>query len=161
MFRVIVSDLTYDGCKIESPLVLLKGLKLTINVLRLGAFAAEVRWYSDGSAGLKFNGTEEVAEVAQRPREKRLSVRADVTLRRMGRNPYQASVYDFSPSGCKVEFVERPREGEQLFVKFDGLDSIEAEVRWVDGFHGGIAFKRPIYPAVFQLLLARMHINDV
>ena len=61
-----------------------------------------------------------------------------------------------SPRGCKVEFVERPRMDELVWVKFDWLAAIEAEVCWVDGFFGGLKFLRPIYPAVFELLLARL-----
>jgi hypothetical protein len=155
MLRVIVVDLTYDGCKITTPVALLKGIKVKLAVLRLGSFDAEVRWYADEHAGLKFIGNEEASE-PQRERQERLPVSAAVTLRRMGRAPYRARVFDFSPSGCKVEFVERPRVGEQLWVKVEGLDSIEAEVRWVDGFYGGVEFKRAIYPAVFELLLSRL-----
>jgi hypothetical protein len=59
--------------------------------------------------------------------------------------------------GCRIEFIERARPGEMLWVKFEGLDSLEAAVRWADGFYGGVEFARPIYPAVFELLLARLH----
>jgi hypothetical protein len=43
-----------------------------------------------------------------------------------------------------------------VWAKLDGFDSIEATVRWVDGFYGGLEFVRPIYPSVFDLLLARL-----
>jgi hypothetical protein len=36
-----------------------------------------------------------------------------------------------------VEFVDRPSVGERHWVKFDGLDGLEAEVRWVSGSRPG------------------------
>ena len=65
-------------------------------------------------------------------------------------------MYDISPQGCKVEFVERPRLDELVWVKFDGLEAIEAGVCWRDDFFGGVKFLRPIYLPVFEMLLARL-----
>ena len=36
-----------------------------------------------------------------------------------------------SPQGCRCEFIERPNIGERVWVKFDGLEAIESEVRWL------------------------------
>ena len=61
-----------------------------------------------------------------------------------------------SPSGCRVEFVDRPPVGERQWVKFKGLDAIEAEVSWLEGSSAGLHFLRPIHRAVFELLVARL-----
>ena len=45
---------------------------------------------------------------------------------------------------------------ERLDTMLSSFDSIEATVRWVDGFYGGLEFVRPIYPAVFDILLVRL-----
>lgn len=156
-FGISVIDLSYDGCKVETALALLPGLKLKVAILGLGAaLDATVRWYRDGCAGLEFDA-EETARAPRTPRKhERVETVGELSLRRAGRQQYQIRIFDLTPTGCRVEFVERPRSGELLWVKFPGFDSLEATVRWVDGFYGGLEFVRPIYPAVFDLLLARL-----
>lgn len=154
-FAIDVVDLSYDGCNIQTAVPLVPETKLKLSVLRLGALDAYVRWYKDGSAGLCFRS--EAPPRTETPRaQKRLELTADVAIRQTGRQPFQTRVLDLSPAGCKVEFVERPKIGEVVWAKFEGLASLEAEVRWVEGFHGGIEFKRAIHPAVFEMLAARL-----
>jgi hypothetical protein len=157
-FAISVCDLSYDGCKVETALALLAGVKLKLSILRLGgALDATVRWYKDGRAGLQFsnNGGSEESRVPRR--HERIRLEGEVSIRRTGRRNYQCRMFDLTPMGCRIEFIERARPGEMLWVKFEGLDSLEAAVRWADGFYGGVEFARPIYPAVFELLLARLH----
>ncbi|WP_185829158.1 PilZ domain-containing protein [Sphingomonas ginkgonis] len=150
-------DLSYDGAKVESPLALLPGLRFKLSVLRLGALDAEVRWCRDRIAGLRFAAAEPSALPVETPRSHpRIDLAGSVSLRRSGKHNYQARIFDLSPSGCRVEFVERPSLGESLWIRFDGLDSLEGTVRWLDGFYGGIEFNRHIYPVVYELLLARL-----
>lgn len=156
-FGVSVVNLSYDGCQVETELALLPGAKFRFSVLGFGgATEATVRWYKDGRAGLKFS-FDNILQKAETPRKhQRLEVSAELSLRRMGRQRYQGRLFDLTPTGCKVEFVERPRPGEMLWVKFVDLESIEATVRWVDGFYGGLEFVNPIHPAIFEFLLARL-----
>jgi hypothetical protein len=86
----------------------------------------------------------------------RVSLQAEVQLRRSGQHHYLVNVFDISPEGCKVEFVERPRLDETVWVKFDGYDAIQSSVCWVEGHSAGIEFERPIYPAIFELMVARL-----
>ena len=39
-------------------------------------------------------------------------------------------------------------------MKFDGLQPLEAEVCWIEGFNAGVNFVQPIHPAVFDRLVA-------
>lgn len=89
-------------------------------------------------------------------RSDRIALDADVSLRRSGQNTYRVRVYDVSPHGCKLEFVERPAFDEQVWVKFEGLDSIECLVCRIDGFVVGVEFVHPMHPAVFESLIARL-----
>ena len=153
---VDVLDLSYDGCCVDTPVELREGSTVKLSVVGLGANDAQVRWSADGKAGLSFaihsNWEREI-----KPRKaERIELSADLSLRRVGRQHYRARVFDASPQGCKVEFVERPRLDELVWVKFDFLDAVEAQVCWVDGFYGGVKFLRPIYPAVFDLLLTKL-----
>jgi PilZ domain len=86
----------------------------------------------------------------------RVALEAKVQLRRTGKQNYRVTVHDVSLDGCRLEFVERPKLDEMVWVKFDGLDAIPSNVCWVRGFDVGVEFHRPIYPAVFDLLVHRL-----
>lgn len=86
----------------------------------------------------------------------RVGLDAEVSLRRSGQTNYRANVHDVSQQGCKVEFVERPKLDEIVWVKFEGLEALEAMVCWIDGFAVGLEFKRPVHPAVFEVLMQRL-----
>ena len=88
-----------------------------------------------------------------RPREIRTALDAEVSLRRSGHHNYKVRVYDASPHGCRIEFVERPSLDERVWIRFEGLEGIEAQVCWVDGFVAGVEFVKPIHQAVFDRLV--------
>jgi hypothetical protein len=62
-------------------------------------------------------------------------------------------LFDLSPRGCKIEFVERPEIGELVWVKFDALQGIAARVRWIAGHVGGVQFEPAMHEAVFRNLI--------
>ena len=86
----------------------------------------------------------------------RTSLEAEVQLRRSGHLHYIVNVYDISPTGCRIEFVERPRLDETVWVKFKDLDAIESSVCWLEGSDAGVEFARPIYEPVFDALVSRL-----
>lgn len=86
----------------------------------------------------------------------RVALHAEVQLRRRGHHHYLVSVYDISREGCRVEFVERPRLDEKVWVKFQGLDPLQCTVCWIEGPSAGLEFERPMYPAVFDFLVSRL-----
>jgi len=59
-----------------------------------------------------------------------------VTLRRSGRLNFRVRIYDISPEGCRAEFVERPELHELVWIKFEGMHSLEAVVCWIAGKGG-------------------------
>ena len=86
----------------------------------------------------------------------RVAVNAKLSLRRSSQLSYRVHVFDASPDGCKIEFVEKPRLGERIWVKFDGLEPVGAVVCWTNGFIGGVRFERPIHSAVFREMILRI-----
>lgn len=100
-------------------------------------------------------GNDEVGGPRQR-RSARIALQAEVQLRRTGQSHYLVNVHDVSQEGCRLEFVERPRLDETVWVKFEGLDAIQSTVCWMRGHDVGVEFVRPIYPAVFDNLLTRL-----
>jgi hypothetical protein len=86
----------------------------------------------------------------------RRTVSAQVRLKRSGATSYPVRAYDISEQGCKVEFVERPRVGETVWVKFDALEAMRSTVRWTEAFTVGLEFERPIDTRVLEWLLNRL-----
>jgi hypothetical protein len=155
-YEICLADLSYEGCGVETSVELTPGDLVKLSVLRLGGIEAEVRWCQDGKAGLVFTPPAGEAKRHSPRRSERVSLTADVSLRRIGKATFRVTINDLSPEGCKVQLVERPSEGERVLVKFDGLEVLESKVCWVDSFTAGLKFVRPMHPAVFDLLLARL-----
>jgi hypothetical protein len=154
--QIYVLDLSYEGCGIDTPVALEPSEAIKLSVLTLGAIDAVVRWSSGGKAGLVFAPQPAARKKHWPRRSKRIPLTAEVTLRRLGRATFRVGVSDVSPEGCKVELVERPSIDEHVLVKFDGLEPLESEVCWVEGFTAGVKFVRPMHPAVFDLLVVRL-----
>jgi hypothetical protein len=94
---------------------------------------------------------------ARKPRKaNRISLDAEVTLRRPGKSNYRVRAFDASPGGCKLEFIERPDLGEFLWVKFEGLELLEARVCWTEGFTAGVEFQKTLHPGVFEMVIKRL-----
>ena len=155
--EILVLDLSYEGCGIETPAELTPGQQVTVSVLRRGAIQAIVRWTSGGKAGLVFEPEEAEAERQQLPRSsERTALSAEVVIRRLGKANFRVRVFDLSPHGCKVELIELPGIGEHVLLKFDGLEVLEAEVCWVERNCAGVRFEKVIHPAVFDLMVERL-----
>jgi PilZ domain-containing protein len=97
------------------------------------------------------------ARMTQPRRSARIALDAEVMVRRPGKLNYRVKVFDVSPHGCRIEFVDRPKLDERAWIKFEGLEALEALVCWVDGFVAGVEFERPLHGAVFDLLVSRLH----
>lgn len=155
--EVLVLDLSYEGCGIETPVPLEAGEAIRLSVIGLGIIEAHVRWIADGRAGLVFDAERTEEQPKHWPRRyERTALTAEVSLRRLGKFNYRVRVFDFSREGCKVEIVELPRLEEHVLVRFEGLEALEAEVCWIDGMTAGLRFERTIHPAVFAMLVERL-----
>lgn len=152
---VRVIDLSCNGCRIETCSSLAVGEEVKLSVLGRGASRAKVRWYKGRKAGLSFE-TEPSPRKHWPRRVQRVPVTAEVFLRRTAKLGHLARVFDMSCYGCRCEFIERPRMDERVWVKFEGLEALGADVCWVEGSSCGVRFPNPIHPAVFDMLLYRL-----
>ena len=153
---VVLLDLSYEGCGIETPVELQPGEAIKLSILCRPAIDAVVRWYDKGRAGLVFGAEDPTEKAYMTRRSPRIALGGEVSLRRLGQNNYRVRVNDLSPEGCSVDLVERPRVGEHMLIKFDGIEALEAEVCWVEGFVAGLRFQQAIHPSVFDILLERL-----
>jgi hypothetical protein len=151
---VKVLDLTYDGCSIATLVPLLVGERVKLSVLGRGAISARVQWHKGRRAGLLFE-TGRISKTSWPRKAERIAVSAEVSLRRSGRLSYRVATTDLTRFGCRCEFVERPAVYERMWIKFDGLESIEATVCWVESSSLGLMFVHALHPAVFDVLLMR------
>jgi hypothetical protein len=152
---VKVIDLSYDGCAVHTLIALRPGEKVKLSVLGRGAVNAVVRWYGSRRAGLLFV-PDRVARTHWPRKAERVEVDAEFSLRRSGRLSYRVKAYDVTRFGCRCEFVERPTVYERVWAKFEGLETIEAAVCWVEESSLGLMFKKSLHQAVFDMLLDRM-----
>jgi hypothetical protein len=153
-------DLSYEGCKIRTEGPFSPGDQLKLSVFDRGLIDAEVRWFENGIAGLTFGSYAPPAKPLWPRRSERVAVTASLTLRKPGQANFRVRVVDASPEGCKIEFVDRPSIGDRIWVKFDGLETLESEVCWVENFMMGVTFARPLHPAVFDLIIERLNQGD-
>ena len=86
----------------------------------------------------------------------RLPLEAEVTVRRAGFPNFRVQIDDISTDGCRIEFVDRPSLDERVWVKLDGLASLEGKVAWVKDRSAGIKFDQPMHPAVLEDLVTRL-----
>lgn len=154
--EVTLLDLSYEGCSVETDLELTAGDKVELSVMSRGAIEAEVRWFANGKAGLVFANKEAPEKRYWPRRHDRRPVEAQVAMRRLGKGSHRVRVYDISPSGCRVEFIDKPQLDENVVIRFDGLEGMHSEVCWTSPNCAGLRFERAIHPAVFDLLVDRL-----
>lgn len=94
----------------------------------------------------------------QRPveRPERHPFGAEIEIRRAHSLKYRVTIRDFSPSGASLNLVDRVELDEIIWIKLDGLESLEAKVCWTRDFVAGIKFAKPLHPSVFDMLVERL-----
>lgn len=153
---VKVLDLSYEGCSIATQVPLVPGEKVKLSALGRGASAATVRWYKERKAGLLFQ-SEPVSRQRWPRKAKRIDFRAVASLRRSQRPTYRVTMLDVTRFGCRIEFIERPKIYEHVWIKFNVLASMEAIVCWVEESSLGLMYVNPIHPAVFDMFMGGLN----
>ncbi|MEP6982523.1 MAG: PilZ domain-containing protein [Sphingomicrobium sp.] len=156
---VKVVDLSYDGCSLRTLVRLTPGEDVRLSLLgRKSAVNALVRWYDSRRAGLLFLPDKPSRERSPRKAD-RIPVRGEASLRRSAGTSYRVATYDVTRFGCRCEIVDRPRIDECVWIKFDGLEAVEAAVCWIEGSSMGLMYKNAWHPAVFEMLLDRLNLE--
>ena len=81
-------------------------------------------------------------------RVRRTKVGLPGTVRERSRSAVPATVKDISLEGCRIESGGAPLEGNHIWVKLDGLESLSGRVEWSEGYIAGVSFSQPLHPAV-------------
>lgn len=152
LWDFVITNLSYGGCQLRTGANVTVGEKLSLSVIRRGVIEATVKWRAGDQVGLAFDVKQPSRPQWPRKAERHKAV-IQVLVRRQGRRSQHIEATDISPLGCCLDFVDAPREGDRLWVQLPCLESIETDVRWVDGHRAGVAFAKPIHSAVFELML--------
>jgi hypothetical protein len=88
-------------------------------------------------------------------RAERMPFGAEIELRRTRGMKYRVTVRNFSPQGCSLNLVDRVELDEIIWIKFAGLESLEADVCWTQDFVAGVEFRKPLHASVFAMILDR------
>ncbi len=74
---------------------------------------------------------------------------------RSGTKRANVRLRDISPLGARIKGVFLVHEGDRFFIRFPGMESIEAKVAWVTEFEFGCEFARPLSPVILEALVSR------
>ena len=148
----VIVNLSYGGCQLQTGAQLQVGETLNLSVIRRGVIEATVKWRCGDRYGLAFAVLQPAKPHWPRKAERHKAV-IDVLVRRQGRRSQHLDATDVSRTGCCLDFVDPPREGDTLWVQLPCLEPLETEVRWVQGHRAGVSFAKPIHASVFYLLL--------
>jgi hypothetical protein len=91
-----------------------------------------------------------------RRRSERIELATDIEFRRKREAHYTIRMHDLTPHGCKIAPPERVDAGELVWVQLPSLQSLSSRVKWTGDWQSGIEFDRPMHPAVFAMLSARL-----
>lgn len=86
----------------------------------------------------------------------RVAMHGDVHFRRAWEVPFTAELADLSATGCQIAPPVRVSDGERVWVKLPGLEALHSTIRWSCGWTAGAIFEKPLHPAVFDAILARL-----
>ena len=90
--------------------------------------------------------------------EHRSALRRAVTLRARLRDRsstrFDISVVDLSATGFRADVDYSLNPGAVVWINLPGLQGLEATVAWRRGTMIGAAFRQPLYPAVFDHIVA-------
>jgi hypothetical protein len=98
----------------------------------------------------------EVPEGGERRRCDRVTLAANIVVRRLGGFNFEVELKDISASGCKVVLPEACEIGDPVIARLPRIEPLGSRVSWADGMTTGVQFLTVIHPAVFDSLLTRL-----
>jgi hypothetical protein len=87
--------------------------------------------------------------------KQRARVVFDAQLREVGGVRVNATMCDLSETGFRADCAFPIAVGQRVFLTIPTFAPLEAIVAWRDGHEYGCKFLRPLYPAVFDTIVAR------
>ena len=85
-------------------------------------------------------------------RAERKEVLLGAGLRQRGAHSVTVQIIDLSVTGFRAATHLQLLEGQDIWVKLPGLESIHSRVVWMRGHMIGAEFARPLHPAVLAMV---------
>jgi hypothetical protein len=85
-------------------------------------------------------------------RAERKEVLLGAGLRQRGAHSVTVQIIDLSVTGFRAATHLQLFEGQDIWVKLPGLESIHSRVVWMKGHMMGAEFARPLHPAVLAMV---------
>lgn len=86
----------------------------------------------------------------------RVPLDAEVDFRRAKEHRYAVRLHDLTASGCRIDLPEHVTNPDQVWVTLPGLETMQSTVRWESDWVAGLEFDRPMHPAVFDHMAAKL-----
>jgi hypothetical protein len=84
----------------------------------------------------------------------RAQVDIDCEIRIGNRAWRRARLADLTPDGFQVAILDMPARGTPLYIRFAGIQMLQAEVCWARADTAGCRFAAPMSPYVFDHIIA-------
>ncbi|KQN27103.1 MULTISPECIES: PilZ domain-containing protein [unclassified Sphingomonas] len=98
-----------------------------------------------------------VRQLAKIPTDRRSLNRYPVAMRvtlREGRAcVFDVTIHDLSCHGCRVALGYQAAPGQDVVVRFAGLQPVRATIMWAAGGEAGVRFAQPFHYAVLRHLI--------
>lgn len=92
----------------------------------------------------------------ERRRTERVALDAAIDFRRAKEHRFEVRMHDLTAHGCKVTLPEQVGRKQMVWISMPGLETLQSEVRWASDWVAGIQFDRPMHPAVFDHMAAKL-----
>ena len=86
----------------------------------------------------------------------RVALDANVDFRRPREHNYVVRLHDLTAQGCRIDLPEHVSNPDRVWVTLPGLESQASTVRWESDWVAGVEFLRPMHPAVFDHVAAKL-----
>ena len=98
------------------------------------------------------------AQLATKPagdgrQARRAEVHVGAGLRQRGASSVTIHILDLSTTGFRATTHLELMTGTDVWLKLPGLESLHAQVVWMNGHLLGCQFLRPLHPAVLEMLV--------
>lgn len=97
-----------------------------------------------------------MAEQEERRRDDRVPLDIAVDFRRAKEHRYEVRLRDLTAHGCRIDLPEHVSNPDEVWVTLPGLETLSSTVRWKSEWVAGVEFKRPMHPAVFDHMAAKL-----
>lgn len=98
----------------------------------------------------------DMADQKERRRTERVALDTAIDFRRAKEHRFEVRMQDLSAQGCKVALPERVGRLQTVWITMPGLETLRSDVRWASEWVAGVEFERPMHPAVFDHMAAKL-----